>query len=197
MKTGFARAKQPNIEHDEGSGEQGRTPEPPFLAVGEVVGIHGVRGELKVKLLTDDPRRFGLLEQVYVGPDGAEPLPRILMGYRPHKGNVLLRLEGCDDRDTANTLRGCLIQIPTEEALPLEEGQYYEHQILGLQVRTVSGENLGEIVEIVYTGANEVYVIERPDPGTPQILIPAIKDVVLEVDLESGHLLVELPEGLL
>jgi 16S rRNA processing protein RimM len=197
VNTGFARAKQPKIEHDEGSGGQGRTPEPRFLAVGQVVGIHGLHGELKVKLLTDDPHRFALLERVYVGPDGAEPLPRVLAGYRPHKGNVLLKLEGCNDRYTANTLRGHLIQIPPEEAVPLEEDQYYEHQILGLQVRTISGESLGEIVEIIYTGANEVYVIEGPDPGQPQILIPAIKDVVLEVDLESGHLLVELPEGLL
>ena len=197
MKTGFARAKQPNIERSEGSGGREGTPEPRFLAVGQVVGVHGVRGELKVKLLTDDPHRFGLLERVYVGPDGAEPLPRILAGYRPHKGHVLLKLEGCNDRDTANTLRGHLIQILPEEAVPLEEGQYYEHQILGLQVRTVPGENLGEIVEIIYTGANEVYVAEGPDPGRPQVLVPAIKDVVLEVDLESGHLLVELPEGLI
>ncbi len=68
MKTGFARAKQPNIEHNEGSGGQGRTPEPRFLAVGQVVGAHGLHGELKVKLLTDDPQRFALLEQVYRRP---------------------------------------------------------------------------------------------------------------------------------
>lgn len=197
METGFAHAKQPKNEHDAGSGGQGGTPEPRFLAVGQVVGMHGLRGELKVKLLTDDPHRFALLERVYVGPDGAEPLPWVLAGYRPHKGNILLQLEGCNDRNTANTLRGHLVQIPTEEAIPLEEGHYYEYQILGLQARTVSGENLGEIVEIIFTGANEVYVVEDSDPNTPQILIPAIKDVILEVDLESGHLLVELPEGLL
>ena len=197
MKTGFAHAKQPIVEQDQGSGAQGRTPEPRFLAVGQVVGVHGVRGELKVKLLTDDPQRFGLLERVYVGPDGAEPSPRRLEGHRPHKGHVLLRLEGCNDRNLAEAYRGWLIQVPREEAIPLEEGQYHEYQILGLQVRTVSGEDLGEIVEIIYTGANEVYVVEGTDPSRPQILIPAIKDVVVEVDLASGHLLVELPEGLL
>jgi 16S rRNA processing protein RimM len=196
VKTGFARAKQPDFEHDEGSGGREGTPEPRFLAVGQVVGMHGLRGELKVKILTDDPQRFALLERVYVGPDGAEPSPRVLEGARPHKGHVLLKLQGCNDRDSAETFRGCLIQIRREEAIPLEEGQYHEYQILGLQAHTVSGENLGEVVEIIYTGANEVYIIERPAPGAPQLLIPAIKDVVLEVDLESGHLLVELPEGL-
>jgi 16S rRNA processing protein RimM len=196
VTTGFARAKQPNIERDEGSGERKGTPEPRFLAVGQVVGVHGLRGELKVKILTDDPERFALLDRVYVGPDGAEPLPRALEGSRPHKGQVLLKLGGCNDRNTADTFRGCLIQIRREEAISLEEGQYHEYQILGLQVRTVSGENLGEIVEIIYTGANEVYVVEGPDAGTPQILIPAIKDVILEVDLEGGQMLVELPQGL-
>jgi 16S rRNA processing protein RimM len=196
VKTGFAQAKQPNIEHSKGSGEREGTPEPRFLAVGQVVGIHGLRGELKVKLLTDDPKRFALLERVYVGPDGAEPFPRLLEGFRPHKGHLLLKLEGCDDRTAADAFRGFLIQIRQEEAIPLEDGQYHEYQILGLQVRTTTGENLGEIVEIIYTGANEVYVVEGSEPDLPQILIPAIKDVVLEVDLESNLLLVELPEGL-
>ena len=180
-----------------GSGEQGRAPEPRFLAIGRVVGIHGVRGELKVEILTDDPHRFGLLQQVLVGLEDQEPVPWILEGYRLHKGHALLKLQGCDDRTAAEALRGYYIQVHFEDALPLEEDEYFEHQIVGLQVWTAAGELLGEVAEILYTGANDVYVVRGGSPGRRDILIPAIEDVVLKVDLDGGRLVVELPEGLL
>ncbi len=180
-----------------GSGGQSRSPEPRYLTVGRVVGVHGVRGELKVEILTEDPRRFGLLDRVFVGLEGQEPMPWPMVGYRLHRGRVLLRLGGCDDRAAAETLRGHLIQVPMEEAIPLEEGEYFEHQILGLDVWTASGEYLGKVMEIIYTGANDVYVIHDTNASRREILIPAIADVVLEVDLEAGRLVVELPEGLL
>jgi 16S rRNA processing protein RimM len=167
------------------------------LAVGLVVGAHGIRGELKVELLTDDPRRFGRLSRVYLGPEAAEPVPRPLKGYRLHKGRALLQIEGCNDRNSAETLRGYLVQVPIEEAISLNEGEYFEHQILGLEVWTASGECLGQIEEIIHTGANDVYVVGDVGPDRREILIPAIKDVVLEVSLEAGRLVVELPEGLI
>jgi 16S rRNA processing protein RimM len=153
-----------------------------------------VRGELKVKLLTDDPHRFGRLEQVYIGPEDTEPVPFSLVGYRLHKGQALLRIEGCGDRPAAEALRGHLVQVPFADAIPLEEGEYFEHQIIGLDVSTASGEYLGNVVDIIYTGANEVYVVQGANRRG--ILIPAVEDVVLEVDLEVGHLIVELPDGL-
>jgi len=165
--------------------------------IGSVIGSHGVRGEIKVQILTDDPHRFGLLKQVYIGLEDQEPVPVPLLGYRLHKGNALLRLASVDDRSTAETLRGYLIQVPREEALPLEEGEFYEYQIIGLEVRTVVGESLGEVVEILYTGANEVYVVRSAVPGIRELLIPAIADVIQEIDLPGGQIIVELPEGLL
>lgn len=180
----------------QGSGVQRRAPEPRFLAIGRVAGVHGLRGELKVDILTDDPHRFGLLERVYVGLEGEEPVPWLLEGYRLHKGRVLLKLGNCDDRTTAETLRRQLVQVPLEEAISLEEGQYFEHQIVDLEVWTAGGEHLGQVKEVVYTGANEVYVIRSTVPGERELLIPAIEEVVLEVDLEGGRLVVELIEGL-
>jgi 16S rRNA processing protein RimM len=184
-------------EQGRGSGGQSRLPEPRYLTVGRVVGVHGVRGELTVEILTDDPHRFDLLDRVFVGLEGQEPVPWPMAGYRLHRRRVLLRLGGCDDRATAETLRGHLIQVPMEEAIPLEEDEYFEHQIVGLGVWMASGEYLGKVVEIIYTGANDVYVIQGPNASRGEILIPAIADVVLEVDLEAGRLVVELPEGLL
>ena len=184
------------MEQKRGSGEQERTPEPRYLAVGLVVGAHGLLGELKVNLLTDDPHRFGRLERVLIGPEGTEPVARPLVSYRLHKGRVLLRLQGCDDRAAAETLRGYLVQVPFDEAILLEEGEYFEHQILGLDVWTASGRDLGRVTEIIYTGANEVYVVRGTGAERRELLIPAIKDVVLEVDPDTGRLVVELPQGL-
>jgi 16S rRNA processing protein RimM len=167
------------------------------LAVGFVVGAHGVRGELKVELLTDDPYRFDRLSRVYLGLEGQEPVSWPLVGYRLHKGRALLQLKGCNDRSSAESLRRHVVQVPIEEAIPLQEGEYFEHQILGLEVWTVSGENLGRVGEIIHTGANEVYVVGDEGSDRREILVPAISDVVLEVNLETGRLVVELPEGLI
>jgi 16S rRNA processing protein RimM len=166
------------------------------MTIGLVAGAHGLRGELKIAILTDDPHRFGVLDRVFVGQEDERPVARAIEGFRLHKGHALLRLEGCHDRTAAEGLRGYLVQIPSEEALPLEEGEYYEHQILGLEVWTASGEYLGELVEIIYTGANDVYVARPSDASEKDILVPALEDVVLDVDPDAGRLVVELPAGL-
>lgn len=188
---------QQTTNRAEGSEGQGRPSEPRFLIIGSVLGSHGVRGEIKVQILTDDPHRFGLLKQVFIGLEDQEPVAVPLLGYRLHKGRALLQLGNVDDRSTAETLRGYLIQVPIEEALPLEEGEFYEHQIVGLEVRTIAGERLGEVVEVLYTGANEVYIVRSPVPGARELLIPAIAEVIQEIDLAGARIIVQLPEGLL
>jgi len=172
---------------DSGIGPHG-TPE--YLAVGRVLGPWGIKGEVKTEILTDSPDRFGLLKTVYLG-DKLEPLQ--LERYRLHKRFVLLKFEGIDERNGAGRLRGKLVQIPIEEALPLEEGIYYVHEIVGLGVWTIEGEYLGLIDEVLFTGGNEVYVVKGPHKD---ILIPAIADVVQDVDLETGRLTVRLLQGL-
>lgn len=190
-------ARQPSQDQPRGSGARRQAPEPRFLAVGQVSGAHGVQGEIKVTILTEDPQRFGQLDRVWLGRDEEEPAPWPLEGFRLHKGRALLKLKGCDDRSMAESLRPNLVLIPLEEALPLEGDEYYEHQIVGLEVWTVSGEHLGEIQEILYTGANEVYIVRSSAPGGKEILIPAIEDVIVEIDLEAGRLTIEPLEGLL
>ena len=187
--------RRSTVEQEEGSGVRGRAPEPRFLAVGEVVGAHGVRGEIKVTILSDDPERFARLEHVYFGPDEENPEPHRVESARLHGGQVLLKIEGWDDRDTAKALRGTVIMVPLEQAIPLEEGEYFEHQIVGLEVRTGDGELVGKVVEVLYTRANEVYVIKSAETRQ-EILIPAIAEVVREVDLEGGKIIVDLMEGL-
>ena len=141
--------------------------------------------------MTDAPDRFALLRNVYLGP---EAVPFALEGFRLHKGSALLKLEGCHDRAAVEKLRGQLVQIPIEEAMPLEQDEYYEYQIVGLAVWTAGGECLGTVYEIISTGSNDVYVVRGKGRD---ILIPAIEDVVLEVNLAKRRLIVELMEGLI
>jgi 16S rRNA processing protein RimM len=165
--------------------------EPRYLVVGKITAPWGVRGEVKVAIETDFPERFKQLKRVYLGEKAT---PSVLERSRLHKGQALLKLEGCDNRDAAEKLRGQLVQIPIEEAMPLGEDEYYLYQIVDLDVWTTEGEHLGRIREVLFTGANDVYVVEG-ERG--EILIPAVKDVVLEVDLAGGRLTVKLLEGLI
>jgi 16S rRNA processing protein RimM len=165
------------------------------LTVGQVVGAHGVRGELKVEIMSDDPQRFARLRRVFVGPDDRDPVACRVESTRLHGGHVLVKLEGCDDRSAALAQRGTLLFVPLAEAIPLAEDEYYEHQIVGLEVWTAAGEFLGKVVDILYTRANEVYVVQ--EEGTRrEILLPAIEEVVQSIDLDAGRLVVHLIEGL-
>ncbi|MGC8838355.1 MAG: ribosome maturation factor RimM [Anaerolineae bacterium] len=169
-----------------------KRPKPQYLAIAQIVAPHGIRGEVRATILTDFPERFALLKVVYLGE---EARPVRLEGYRFHRGQVLLKLAGYDTRTEAEELRQVLVQVPVDEAMPLPEGTYYVHEILGLEAWTESGEFLGEVVEVLETGANDVYVLQGGPLG--EILIPALESVVLEVDLEGGRMLVRLPPGLL
>lgn len=175
---------------DRGSGSHKRRPEPRFLAVGRVVRPFGIRGELKVELFTEYPEQLGRLRTVYLGPQAE---PQMIEGVRLHQDAALFKLSGCDDRTTAEALRGVLVQIAWEDAVPLEEDEYYEHQIVGLTVVEEDGTLLGRVTEIISTGANDVYVVVGPEG---ELLLPAIESVILEIDLEADQMVVHMLDGL-
>ena len=184
-----------NTGNREGSGDV-RAPEPRYLAVGRVRRPHGVRGELRVEIVTSHPRR--LLQHRFLllaSPDSPDVVRRYpVEKLRVHGDVILLKLGGCDDRNAADGLRGMLVQVPIQEAVPLEDGEYYHSQIIGLMVETETGQLLGRVVEVLETGANDVYVVRGP---TGEVLLPAVEDVILAVDLEAGRLLVHLLPGIL
>jgi 16S rRNA processing protein RimM len=161
------------------------------MIIATVLRPHGVRGELKVRVETDFPKRFALLSRVYLGP---EYLPFEVQGFRNLPKHGLLKLKGLHDRTAADALRGMEVQIPIGEAMPLGPGEYYEHEIVGLEVWSDDGERLGVIQEVLFTGSNPVYVTAGPNG---EILVPSLPDVVLDVDLEGGRMTVRLPPGLL
>jgi 16S rRNA processing protein RimM len=165
-----------------------------YIAVGMITSAHGLRGELKVELHTDFPERFAPDVVVYLG----EELQKVtITSARPHQGQMLLQFNGIDDRASADALRNVWVFIPEEEAVELEEDTFFVHEIIGLSVQTTSGKLLGTVGQVLFTGANDVYVVETPDEPKREILLPAIADVIKEVDLEQGILTVELLPGLI
>ncbi len=167
--------------------------EPRFVAVGQIVKPHGVRGEVAVEILTDFPGRFALLETVYLNEDS--PRPVTLESVRFHKGRALLKFDGYPDRTAVETLRDEMVLVPIDEAMPLEPDQYYQDDLIGLEVWTTDEEYLGDVVEILETGANDVFIVDGGDHG--EVLLPAIEQVVKWIDLDENRMVVELMEGLI
>ncbi len=180
----------PMQDQKRGSGASQRRPEPRYLAIGRVVRPFGVRGEVKVELMTDYPDQLGRLRTVYIGP---EAIPWQVEGVRLHRGAALFKLSGCADRTDAEALRGALVQINRQEAVPLEKDEYYEHQIIGLTVVEQDDTYLGKITEVIHTGANEVIVVTGPEG---ELLLPFIEPVVLDIDLDADRVTVHVLEGL-
>lgn len=163
--------------------------EPETLIVGTLVGPHGIKGEVKLRPLTEFPERLAKLRRLLVRlPDGTENW-RTVKGSRFNREMLLLKFEGVNDRDAAEALRGATALIDRSEAAPLPEGRFYEHQILGLRVVTPEGEELGTITDIMETASNDVYVAGK-------YLIPATHDAVLRLAPDEGVLVVRSKEYL-
>jgi 16S rRNA processing protein RimM len=159
------------------------------IVVGRVVAPWGVKGEMKVEVMTDFPDRFSPEEAVYIGGS-----PVTIERSRWHKGMVILKLAEIDSAEAVERIRGQFMEVPREQVRPLSENEYYQFQVVGLEVWTTDGEFLGRIIRILPTGNNDVYVVLS---GDREVLIPAIDDVVKSVDLEQGRIVIEVIEGLL
>ncbi|HEY1354286.1 MAG TPA: ribosome maturation factor RimM [Ktedonobacteraceae bacterium] len=164
-----------------------------WATIGQVVALFGVRGELKVRLFTDIPDRFVRLEAVHLDSDYRRlEIERV----RPHKGElVVLKLRGIDNVQAAEALCHQRLLIPASQLAQLPPGRYYQHDILGLAVCLPDGRELGRIVDILQTGSNDVYVVR--EPSGKQVLIPAIREVVRQVDLIHHTMSIDPLPGLL
>ena len=166
--------------------------EPVFLAVGKLGRPHGVHGEVVLHVLTDFPERLHSGAEVYLG---AKRTSTKIKNTRQHRDKLLVAFEGVFDRTQADVFRNQMVFVPAADVPPLPEGEYYYHELLGLQVVTDQGQMLGTLKEIIETGANDVYVV-RPEKGQ-DVLLPAIDDVILDIDLEEGVIETHLLPGIL
>ncbi|GAB1422119.1 ribosome maturation factor RimM [Anaerolineales bacterium] len=168
-----------------------------YLLIGQVLRPHGIKGELRVRILTDYPERLRSLKQLFIGKDPYQKNQKNarIQGVRFHQDYLLLQLEEVNNRDLADRLRGYYLMIDIENAVPLEEGEVYAYQMIGLDIFTDQGKHLGKLSEILETGANDVYIVQSEQYG--EILIPAHDETVLEINLEKERIIVQLPDGLL
>jgi len=163
----------------------------PWVAVGRVTRAHGVHGEVAVLSLTDVAERFEAGSRLSAGEGAGRPLT--IISARPHRNRLLVRFEEVPDRTAAEALSGSYLFVPGASSPTLSDGEFWPHQIVGAEVRTESGRSLGRIVEIVRTPANDVWVA-RGDEG--ESLIPALRDLVLSVDVAAGRVMVREVPGL-
>lgn len=165
-----------------------------FYNVGKIVNTHGIRGDVRVMPTTDFvAERFAKGQDLYLQQAG-EPLKLTVESARQHKGFILVKFVGYDNINDVQAFRDHELMVSGKDQQPLEDGQYYYHQIIGLSVKTVDGEELGTIKEILSPGANDVWVVQRD--GKKDLLLPVIDGVVKDVDLDAGEVTVELMEGL-
>jgi 16S rRNA processing protein RimM len=165
--------------------------EPVYLVIGFLRRTHGVRGEIMMDLHTDFPERLRSGRKLFVGD---EHKPLTLAGARPHAKGMLVRFKGVETPEDAGQLRNQWVYVQTADLPSLPEGKLYQHELFGFMVVDENENLLGELVEIIETGANHVYVV-RDEEGK-EILLPAIPAVVLETDAARRFMRVHLLEGL-
>lgn len=162
---------------------------PAQVAVGLILGAHGAAGAVRVKVLSDVPYRFDPGQELYLR---GRPY-RILSATFRRPDQAILKLHGLDTPAAAQALTGAEVTSPAGSAPPLPDGEYFHFQLMGLQVLTEEGEDLGRVSEIIVTGSNDVYVVSGL---SGEILLPALYRVIRAVDLEQGIMTVRLMEGL-
>lgn len=164
-----------------------------YLKIGVITSTHGVHGEVKVFPTTDEPDRFKRLKQVTLFQNGKERQVTV-NSVKFFKKQVILGFEEISDMDTAYTLRNSEIRIPRSEGIELKENEYFIGDLIGLSVRDESGKALGELADVMTTAANDVYEV-RQDSGK-MLMIPAIHDCILGIDLAERVMTVHLLPGL-
>ncbi|MEU6555454.1 ribosome maturation factor RimM [Streptomyces sp. NPDC046915] len=165
------------------------------LVVARIGRAHGIKGEVTVEVRTDEPElRLGPGAVLTTDPAAAGPLT-IATG-RVHSGRLLLRFEGVADRNAAEALRNTLLIAEVDpDELPEEEDEYYDHQLVDLDVVTVDGTEVGRITEISHLPTQDLFIVERPD-GT-EVMIPFVAEIVTEIDLEEQKAVIAPPPGLI
>ena len=166
----------------------------PNLEIGQIVNTFGIKGMVKVKPFTDDIRRFDELKTVYVEKNGTKTEYEI-EEVKYHKDMVLIKFKGIDKVEQAEMLRNSYLTVSRDSVEELEEGRYYIVDLLGLEVYTDEQVLLGTLEDIFNTGSNDIYVVK--DKQGKQILLPAIQDVIKQIDIENKKIIVHLLPGLI
>ena len=164
-----------------------------FLQVGVISSTHGIRGEVKVFPTTDDPARFKKLKKVLLDT-GKERLELEIQSVKFFKQFVIVKVRGIVNINDIEKYKGKSLMVPREDAVQLEEDEYYIADLIGMEVYTDGG-RFGTLKDVMETGANEVYIIDSDEHG--EVLVPAIHDCILDVDVEKQTMKIRLMDGLI
>lgn len=165
-----------------------------IFQVGVITSTHGIRGEVKVFPTTDDPARFQDLTEVLLDT-GKEKILLEVQNVRFFKQFVILKFKGLDNINDVERYRRCPLLIERKDAVPLEEDEYFIADMIGIQVVTEDDEPFGTLKDVMETGANDVYVIDTEEHG--EVLVPAIRECILDVDIENQKMKIHLMDGLI
>lgn len=167
-----------------------------YFEIGKIVNVHGVRGEIKVLPLTDDPKRFNKLKSAFISSKISENMQTYnFEGVKFLKNFVIIKITGIENPDEANKLRDKFIIINREDAVKLPKDSFFVCDLINCEVYDENGDKLGVLIDVLQTGSNDVYVVR--DVNKKELLIPALKSVVKEVSVEDRKIIVELPKGLI
>lgn len=164
------------------------------LQVGVITQTHGIRGEVKIFPTTDDTNRFKKLKEVILD-NGKERLTLTIEGVKFFKQYVILKFKGFDSINDIEKYKGAKLSVTRDNAVKLQKDEYFIADLIGMQVITEEKEPFGVLKDVLGTGANDVYVVEMADGK--EVLLPAIKECVLNIDMEKGQIMVHIMDGLL
>lgn len=165
--------------------------EPEFLSIGILRKPHGIKGELHLEVWTDFPERIVKGTQIFVG-EGKDRF--IIQSFRKIQPDYLIHMEGVNDPQMSQIYRNEIVYVTSKDRPSLTPNQFYHHEIINLDVFTIENEHLGTIIEIIQTGSNDVYVVRTNKDEKPEVLLPAISSVIIEVDIKKGRMIVNPPQ---
>lgn len=164
-----------------------------YIAIGVIVGAHGIKGDVRIRILTDEPGQYDNLKSVYVNFNGDRHFRKI-ENARIATSRYILKLEGIDDRTSAERLKGALLERPLDDLAPLAENEFFIFDLIGLNVKTKEGAQIGTLTDVLELPANDVYVVSGEKQ---EFLIPAINEVIISIDLDSKEMIINPLDGLL
>lgn len=165
-----------------------------LVAIAKIAKTRGLRGEVIADMLTDFPERFDDLKRVFAVSESGKRNELKLEKFWFQKGRIVLKFDGFDTIESAETLRGCEICVPESEAVSLEEGEFFDWELTDCAVETVEGEKIGRVTEVMRTGGTEILIVKNDEK---EYLIPFAETICTEVDVENKLIKVDAPEGLL
>jgi 16S rRNA processing protein RimM len=168
--------------------------QPSFIAIARIARIRGNRGEVLADLYTDFPDRFQALEEVWLEFDDGRRQKMTLEESWGHKGRIVLKFAGVDTMDAAAQFVRCWVEIPSEEAVPLPEGTYFDHDLVGCAVQDTRGKQLGTVDEILHFAGNSLLVVKDADR---EYLIPVAESICIRISVPEKRIVVDPPEGLM